>query len=254
FRGTGTSEVAGNAAGYARLRAEKGEGRTLFFSVRRGAGKPECFFFGEGRPEEARSRGTGIEALRKLVVAGMADEKEVFGCARQAAEGLDILYGNYPEEERLAQEYRRGMASVLDCLQRHYALIVCDAGSEEDWLGGLVLKRAAMVVRGAEQNIWRLQELLSGRPARKGEALSFYLFGRYDSDSKYNLYNLRRRFGGLTCRNSAGIPHCTQVWDACMDGVLAAEWRRWSKAAASKELKNYIRALRSFDREVCRRL
>ncbi len=99
-----------------------------------------------------------------------------------------------------------------------------------------------------------LRELLSRPPLLQGEPYRFYLFGRYDSESKYSLYNLRRRFGGLTCRNSAGIPHCTQVWDACMDGELAAEWERWERIAVSEEMRKYIGAVRRFDREISRRL
>ncbi len=254
FRGNGTSEVSVNAAVYALWRAKKGEGRVLFFSVRRGEGNPENFFLRRNAALEKKSCKTGMETLRKLVVAGKADEKGVSGCMRQVTAGLDLLYGNYPEERRLAVEYREGLFQILDCLQNYYKLIICDAGRQEDWLGELVIKRAALVVHGTEQNMRHLRELLSRPPLLQGEPYRFYLFGRYDSESKYSLYNLRRRFGGLTCRNSAGIPHCTQVWDACMDGELAAEWERWERIAVSEEMRKYIGAVRRFDREISRRL
>ncbi len=247
FRDAGAGQIstAQAVSSYALLLAKRSGKRTLLFSIRRAEGKPEDFL-AKGIAKSKRC-GAGIEAVRKLVVAGLVDKKGIYSCTRQVTEELDLLPGSFPAvEERLEKEYAVGLPLVMECLSDCYEFLVCDAGGTGDGLGKGVEKEADLIVKNIGQDPRVLCKFASEEHKNK----VFYLFGDYDSESKYNLHNLRRKFNFLDKKNSSVLPRCTQVRDACMDGTLAAFYGQWEDERISGSLHEYGKALGRFEEKV----
>lgn len=243
--GAGRISTAQAVSSYALLLAERSGKRTLLFSTRKTEERPENFL----AKSIAKSKrcGGGIEAVRKLVVAGLMDKRGIYSCTRQVIEGLDLLPGSFPAvEERFEKEYAVGLPLVLECLSDCYEFLVCDAGGTEDVLGKKVEEAADLIVK----NIGQDPRVLCKFALEEYKNQIFYLFGDYDMESKYNLHNLRRKFNFLDKRNSSVLPRCTQVRDACMDGTLAAFYGKWEDERISGSLNEYGKALGRFEEKL----
>lgn len=183
-------------------------------------------------------KGAGIETLRKLVKSGLADKEGVQSCMTPINAHLDLLTGNFPSVlERCEREYAKAAPDMLQCLSEYYELIFCDMGSKESELFRAVIERASLLVQNLSQNAGLLEACLNKMAEWKRAEDVFYLFGCYDQQSKYSLYNLRHRYHSLTAANSAVMPYCTEIRDACSDGTLPAALKKLQAAKTAEHYK-----------------
>lgn len=215
---------------------------SLVMSVQPGRHELEAYL--TGRRRERWEEGNGIEALRKLVKAGLADREGVRECVTELGRHLNLLPERfYAADERTLRDYEEDMDGMMRELGKSYDYVFCDVGSERGGLAERVIESADMLVRGIGQNTAGLAKCFEESAGIYKDIPVFYLFGSYDSESKYNIHNLRHCFRELTAENCACMPYCTEIRDACLDGRLLEVFEKWRTHRAAKPLDKFFRAL-----------
>lgn len=219
---------------------------TLLMSVQPGRHDLETYLIGaKRRPGGRWESGNGIEALRKLVRAGLADGNGVKECVTELGKHLDLLPEQfYDTRERTLRDYRESMDGMLYELEKQYEFVFCDIGEERGELAAPVLKKAGLLVRNIGQNTKDfLQCFEESRQVYKAVPV-FYLVGCYDAESKYNLHNLRHCYREFSSSNLDAIPYCTEIRDACLDGKLLSVFEKWRAGKAAPPLENFFGKLK----------
>lgn len=254
-RQSGTSTCMLSMASYL---ADVYQKKTVVFSIQTEWDCLEGYVLGK-KKKQCRERlfaGIGLEGLRKLLKAGLEEKKSAENCAFSCDAMLDLLPGSYLEAgERFLQEYREILPRLVEYLREHYELIFCDAAGAPAELQKLLRCRADGSVVVLNQNLERLKKYFGQREKKGGP--EYYVFGCYNHSSKYNLNNLRYILHELNQRNSASIPYCTEILDACSDGELLHAIARGSYEDASEPMQFFFEELQetaeSFLRFMARR-
>ncbi len=95
-------------------------------------------------------------------------------------------------------------------------IVFIDSNSSDDETSKRLMQTADMVVVNLSQHRYVLEKLF----IEYGDFLTnnrkiFYLFGNYDDNSGYNIYNCRRKYSQyIKSGNSGVIPYCTKYMDA----------------------------------------
>ena len=218
---------------------------TLVMSVQPGRRDLEIYLAGLQNGHGGRwEGGNGIEALRKLVRAGLADRDSVKECVTEFGKHLDLLPGQfYDTDRRTLRDYRESLCDMLYELERQYGYVFCDVGDEEGELADIMTKKADLIVRNIGQDTKNLPECFQESQNRYKDIPVFYLIGCYDDQSKYNIHNLRHCYRQLSAANSACLPYCTEIRDACLDGKLFAVFGRWRAGRAAAPLSAFFEKL-----------
>ncbi|MDE7328109.1 MAG: hypothetical protein K2N63_17820 [Lachnospiraceae bacterium] len=224
----------------------------LVMSVQPGRRDLEAYLTGgkkryKSHPEE----GTGIEALRKLVKAGFADREGIRECVTELGGHLSLLPEQfYNTGQRTLRDYREDIPRMLLELEKHYDYILCDVGDERGGLAPEVIGDAGLLVRNIGQNTKGfLQCFKESGTCYPGKTI-FYLLGCYDAESKYNMHNLRYSYRELNLMNSACLPYCTEIRDACLDGKLLHLFEKWQKGRAGAALTDFFGSLKKAARRM----
>lgn len=189
-------------------------------------------------------KGSGVEALRKLVKAGMAHSQELESCVVKLGRRLELLPGHCPvNQNSYLRDYKRTLPELLQVLNHEYELVMIWTGKTEEKQFGL-LEMDGMKIQNAEQNPWLLKQKIHSSVSGKRGITVFYLFGSYDGNSKYNIHNLRHSCRELNAVNSAVIPDCTEPMDAAADGRLLDWLQEERPAEASQQVMDYLAASR----------
>lgn len=219
--------------------------KSLVMSVQPGRHDLEIYLTGLQKRRGRWESGNGIEALRKLVKAGFADQKGIKECVTELGKHLDLLPEQfYNTDQRTLRDYSESMRDMLCELEKHYDFIFCDVGNEQGELAGIVTKRADLLVRGIGQNTKDFLKCFGESKKVYKNIPVFYLIGCYDAQSKYNIHNLRHCYRQLLASNSACLPYCTEIRDACLDGKLLAVFEKWKAGRAAPPLNDFFKELR----------
>jgi hypothetical protein len=218
----------------------------LVMSVQPGRRDLELYLMGQhGGRKSKMQEGTGMEALRKLVKAGLADKEGIRECVTELRDCLSLLPEQfYDTDHRTLRDYREEMPGMLNELEKHYDFILCDVGDERGELARQVMENAGLFVRNIGQNIKGFSKCFEESTMLSLGAPVFYLLGCYDAQSKYNMHNLRHCYHELTLMNSACLPYCTEIRDACLDGRLLALFEKWQRGRTGTVLEEFFVALK----------
>lgn len=218
----------------------------LVMSVQPGRRDLGLYLMGQDRQYKSQTQeGTGMEALRKLVRAGLADKEGIRECVTELREHLSLLPEQfYDTDHRTLRDYQEEMPEMLNELEKYYDFILCDVGDERGALARQVMGNAGLFVRNIGQNIKGFSKCFEESAMLSLGAPVFYLLGCYDAQSKYNMHNLRHCYHELTLTNSACLPYCTEIRDACLDGKLLALFEKWKKGRAGEVLEEFFASLR----------
>jgi hypothetical protein len=94
-----------------------------------------------------------------------------------------------------------------------------DANPAMNELSRKLMEEADITVINLSQNIGILDMFLN--TFRESiDSKVFYLFGNYDSNSKYNIRNIRRKYKDITISNSGVIPYNTGYKDAQIESKV----------------------------------
>ncbi len=106
----------------------------------------------------------------------------------------------------------RMIKTAEDCVD----FVFIDSNSSDDELSIHLMQTAEMIVVNLTQHRYVLEKffLEYGRQFINNDRV-FYLFGNYDVNSSYNIYNCQRKYSQyIKPGNSAMIPYCTKYMDA----------------------------------------
>ncbi len=187
--------------------------------------------------------GIGLEGMRKLLKAGLEEGRNADNYTFFCNEMLDLLPGYYPnEKERLQTEYIEMIPELFAYLGEYYELVFCEASGVPERLWKQLRKQADGVVVCLNQNAEGIRHYFQTQEA--DEIPEYYILGCYNHNSRYNLNNLRYLFRELNHRNSAILPDCTEIQDACGDGELLEAVRRGRSPDAPANLKYFYAELK----------
>lgn len=216
----------------------------LVMSVQPARRELEIYLTGRKDRGSRWQRGNGIEALRKLVKAGLADKDAIRECVTELGKHLDLLPEQfYDADERTLRDYEESMSDMMRELGKYYDFVFCDVGDERGELAQLVIGSSDLLVRNIGQNTTDFLKCFEESRSLYHVIPVFYLLGCYDSESKYNIHNLRHCYRELTAANCACIPYCTEIHDACLDGRLFSVFEKWRTKRGAKSLEGFFRAL-----------
>lgn len=108
--------------------------------------------------------------------------------------------------------------NLLRTMEEIAGIIFVDINSGNHPLSLKIMENSSLTVVNLSQNIGIVDTFISNY-SDKIRSKVFYLFGNYDSNSKYNLNNIQRRYWKwITPLNSGVIPYNTDFLDAQCDG------------------------------------
>ena len=218
---------------------------SLVMSVQPGRHDLEIYLTGLQKRKRWES-GNGMEALRKLVKAGFADREGIKECVTELGKHLDLLPEQfYDTNQRTLRDYKESMGEMLEELGKQYDYIFCDVGDESGELADIVIGRADLLVRSIAQNTKDFLKCFEESKRCYKNIPVFYMVGCYDAESKYNIHNLRHCYRELGTANSACLPYCTEIRDACLDGKLLAVFEKWRAKRAAAPLNEFFKELQA---------
>ena len=176
-------------------------------------------------------RRMGMDTLIRYFKAGALTHEVLRDCMLEPAEGIFLLAGCSEVSDEADEALRhRILLHTLKEAEKYYGLVAVDAGSGYAQSTLEILEAADVTAVVLLQDKRSLDGLFSDSFEDKLHSEKcFYIFNRYDADSKYNLGNVRRLYGKIKSINSAGLMPCTGYMDALCEGRAiryVEEWQR----------------------------
>ncbi|HWT74296.1 MAG TPA: hypothetical protein VN258_06215 [Mobilitalea sp.] len=172
-------------------------------------------------------REIGIDTLIRCFKAAKLDKETLENCCI-ALENTNILLlpgTSKTIKESFEYEMEAVIVNLLKAMEAIYGVIFVDICSGENSLSMKLLEEADLVVINLSQNLSVL-DLFFQQYKDKLSSNVFYLFGKYDCNSKYNINNIRRKYRKMiTQKNSGVIPYHTGYMDAQTDGKVVEFFR-----------------------------
>lgn len=159
---------------------------------------------------------SGIDALSRFIKFNKVDRENISNYSTTLIKNkLDLLMGTTNTSREL---YMNDLNDVIDLIlssaQEYYDLILIDVSSGKNDLSNKILEHSNLVVVNLNQNISVLDDFFEAYGTFLDKCV--FLIGRYDSDSRFNLKNIRRRYN--IKRDMAVIPYNIEFSDACSEG------------------------------------
>jgi cellulose biosynthesis protein BcsQ len=112
----------------------------------------------------------------------------------------------------------RAITGILRAVELYYDIVFVDTNSGKNELTNKILEDADLIVVNLSQNKNMIEEFKLNYkfPTKK----VFYIFGNYDSNSRYNVKNIFKSYGFIKSKNTAVIPYNTEYMDALSDGQV----------------------------------
>ncbi len=165
-------------------------------------------------------REVGLDTLIRCFKASKLDLETLTNCCI-AIENTNILLlpGTTKSiKEAFEHELEMVTTNLLHSVEDLCQIVFIDICSGENGLSKKIMEEADLVVVNLSQNISIIDQFLKQYEYHMPKKV-FYLFGRYDCNSKYNINNIRRKYHKyITSNNSGVIPYHTGYMDAQIDG------------------------------------
>lgn len=226
-----------NCALMASLISKEQKERSILLQAGQNINSPD-FIFGSNRSGlyDDRRIMLGIEAALMGVRSDIADRSFIDSCSMEIPEfNLNVLTGPDTDNIEIGSEFfEREFIRLLKILRDCYGTVFVDVGVVSGKNGRLaekIIQMADVEVVSLCQNLRVLEAYDNRRKEKKendccGEGgnawKSFFLFGLYNEERKWNIRNIRRRFGYISGGNSAVIPYNALMADyICEKGLTS---------------------------------
>jgi hypothetical protein len=131
---------------------------------------------------------------------------------------IHLLPGTIKENRQMFEaELLVSMPSILNSINQYYDLVFMDLVPGANELSGRMMEEADVIAVNLTQDKNIMDDYFSRY--HLPEEKTFYLIGKYNENSRYNLTNLVRTYHCLN-HKTAVIPYNTEVMDAVIDGKL----------------------------------
>lgn len=183
-------------------------------------------------------RDVGLDSLIRSFKAEKISLETLENCCISLSDTNMSLLPGTSKMNRDSFEYEMetiiiNLLRTIDAFQR---IIFIDTNSGNNSITQKVMRDADVLVVNLSQNTSVIDTYFSEYKEIQSQKI-FYLFGNYDSNSKYNISNIRRRYKEITNRNSGVIPYNTAYLDAQCDGRVVEFVKK--KRRADKEDPNW---------------
>ncbi len=158
---------------------------------------------------------TGMDALSRFIKFNKLGKDEITSYTTTILKNrLELLYGTRnTNREIYLSNIKDVIQLILQSATRYYDLIFVDtAPGDENEITLKILEKSDLIIVNLNQNVRVLEDFLSDYHQLKDRIL--ILLGRYNSDSKYNLKAIKKRFGNLEVQT---IPYDIGFADACSE-------------------------------------
>lgn len=163
----------------------------------------------------------GIDALIRNFKAQKLEQEIVENCCISlSGTNISLLPGT-TKTNRESFEYEIGMIAprLIKAIETYYDVIFIDASPAFNALSSKLMEEADLVVINLSQNLG-IADVFFSTYMKNINAKLFYLFGTYDSNSKYNIANIRRKYKTINSANSGAIPYNTGYKDAQIESKV----------------------------------
>lgn len=164
----------------------------------------------------------GIGALTKIVVSNKLTASTIKNYAKPVLKDrLDVLYGINSTEKEQYNLMAHNLQFVTRKAAEIYDLVFVDLPKEDkqDYVRDTLLD-SEVIVCTVNQDTVKFKDLFSNiekNELLKGKSI-IYVIGDYENKSKYNIKNIRSRYGVKS--PMFAIPHNYAFADACNDGNI----------------------------------
>jgi hypothetical protein len=166
-------------------------------------------------------REVGIDTIIRCFKAAKLDKETVDNCCISLDNTNMLLLpgSSKTNKETFDHEMETVMSNLLKAIETVYGLIFIDISSGQNPLSLKLVVEADLVVVNLSQNMNKTNEYFMKYADSMPTEKLFYLFGKYDCKSKFNINNIRRKYHKyITPANSGVIPYNTGYLDSQVDG------------------------------------
>lgn len=163
-------------------------------------------------------RDVGIDALIRGFKAARLDKETVENCCVTLKNTNIILLPGTTKTNQEAFDTDMDLVAkaLFKAIENVIDIVFVDVGAGGNPISLKILNDSDLVVVNLNQNV-ELIDYYFTRYKNMINTKIFYLFGNYDDNSKYNIFNLRRMYKDIKNSNSAVIPYSTKYRDVIAD-------------------------------------
>lgn len=229
--------------------------RTLIARTHFGDSRLEDVFL---KPKELQlknlvtSAATGMDSVERLFKTKRLDASGISNYALSLQSGrLDILTGTSRADASGHEGIEHVFAAIFDEAKRYYQAIILDvAGGCEHKVSNQLIQSADLVVINLSQDMKLFERYVCQEkwPTGLQSKSKIILLGQYDPHSKYNVANIRRKFG---IRDPIfAIPYCSDYRDAFNDKDVLGWFRRVRHADRRQGSYSFCQEVRKCAKEM----
>lgn len=186
-------------------------------------------------------REVGLDPLIRCFKASKLDRSTLENCCIALENTNLLLLPGTSKTIRESFEYEMEMVvgNLFKAIEDLYGIIFVDINSGDNPLSQKLIREADLVVVNLNQNIG-ITDLYFRKFAKNMPRNVFYLFGKYDNNSKYNINNIRRKYHRhINVNNSGVVPYNIGFMDAQADGK-AVEFIRCNLDCTQRDENYYF--------------
>lgn len=231
----GQTGVTSNLAATASYLAMQEHQKTYLMQAQFGKNYLDQALLGE-QMAESQGQENGIDGLIRMIKSEPVTKEMLDSCSVNLYQNqLFLLPGSGESEASMYEDVVQPMlVYCMNAANLHYDLVLIDAG-KCDWRKKQpLLEHADVIVVNLNQNAFLVQHCFEGETEYKKKL--FFLIGRYDPISKYNLNYLHHKYH-IPLSRMAVIPYNTMFQDAFSDGQLLKFFTQI--ALSTKDEMNY---------------
>jgi len=184
-------------------------------------------------------QGVGIDAILRNFKASLPDKEMLENCCISFPNtNVNLLPGTVKNiREAYENEMEMIAATLFEKIEKFTEVLFIDANSGNNPLSKKLIDISDLTVINLSQNMSVLDNYFSIFDSFV-QGKVFYLFGNYDSRSKYNIKNIQRKYRQINSSNSGVIPYNVAFKDSLTDGKMIDFIR--DNINCSKSEENYI--------------
>ncbi|MDP4095279.1 hypothetical protein OIN60_00540 [Paenibacillus sp. P96] len=200
----------------------------------------------------AASTASGMDALERLFKTKRLEAASISNHTLSLEPGrLDLLTGTSKSYESAYEGIEHVIAAIFEEAKRYYQAIILDIeGGSTNAVSNQLLKSSDLVVVNLSQDIMSLERYISKEqwPSGLQETNRMILLGQYDPHSKYNMTNIRRKFG---IKDPVfALPYCSEYRDAFNDRDVLGWFRRSRNAGRRHGSYPFFQEVRKTAKEI----
>lgn len=194
---------------------------------------------------------TGIDALSRAIKFNRLEKEDVSNYTTTVLKNrLDLLIGTRnTNRDIFINNIKESINKILQSAGGFYDLVFVDTAPGINEISLKILEKSDIVVINLTQSIHVLEDYLSNFSGLNDNLL--FILGKYDSDSKYNLKAIRKRFG---IQDIYTIPYNIGFVDACSESSAVDFFIRNSGAGKHDIHYTFISSVRETAEAILNRI